>query len=384
MKEAMSEDASRNKTPTVLIVDDNSNNIKVVGLTLRRLNYKILIATNGKDAIEMVEKIRPDLVLLDVMMPGMDGYQTCEVIKSDKKNENIPVLFLTALHEKENIVKGFEAGGVDYITKPFNPEELISRVKTHLELKHTRDKLETAMENLSQLNSLKDKMFSVIGHDLRSPLGSVKMTLEFLSQSASGSCPPEIRESLDLMIKTTEEIFDLLENLLGWGKSQTGNLFIEPERLNLNELIQSVYFLSKGNLNFKSLYFENEVPADLSVFADLNMLKLVFRNLISNAIKFTSGGGRIRVLAQPSDGNVEVAVEDNGVGIPEENLLRLFDPGNHLTTYGTNKESGSGLGLKLVHDVIARNNGDIRVESEEGKGTSFIVTLPAADASVGK
>ena len=136
----------------------------------------------------MVEKTRPDLILLDIMMPGMDGYEACKVIKSRKENENVPVLFLTALDEKKNIVKGFEAGGVDYITKPFNKDELISRVKTHLDLKLTRDKLEKTTAHLSELNTLKDKMFSVIGHDLRSPLGSVKMTLEFLAQSSDGAC----------------------------------------------------------------------------------------------------------------------------------------------------------------------------------------------------
>jgi len=380
----MSENVSGEKKPTILIVDDNPNNIQVIALTLKKNNHKILISTSGEDAIEMVKKIRPDLILLDVMMPGMDGYQTCEAIKSDKKNENIPVLFLTALHEKENIVKGFEAGGVDYITKPFNHEELMSRVRTHLELKQTRDELESAMNDLSQLNSLKDKMFSVIGHDLRSPLGSVKMTLEFLSQSASGSCPQEFKESLELMIKTTDEAFNLLENLLGWGKSQSGNLSIEPESVNLNELLQSVYLLNRANLHFKRIHFKNEVPEDLPVFADENTIKIVFRNLISNAIKFTPEEGSIRVRVLHSNGDVQVAVEDTGVGIPEENLPRLFDPGNHLTTYGTNKESGSGLGLKLVHDFIFRNNGDINVESEEGKGTSFMVTLPAVNASAEK
>ncbi|MBN2635389.1 MAG: response regulator, partial [Prolixibacteraceae bacterium] len=163
-------------TPTVLIVDDNSNNVKIIAITLRELNYKLVIATSGQSAIDMVDKTRPDLVLLDIMMPGMDGYETCEIIKSKKENENLPIIFLTALNDKSNIIRGFEVGGVDYITKPFNKEELISRVKTHLELKFTQDELQKTSDYLYNLNSLKDKMFSVIGHDLRSPLGSVKMT----------------------------------------------------------------------------------------------------------------------------------------------------------------------------------------------------------------
>lgn len=365
------------KTPTILIVDDNANNIKVIAVTLRSQNYKLVIATNGKNAIEMVEKTRPDLVLLDIMMPGMDGYETCEIIKSKKENENIPVLFLTALSEKENIVKGFDAGGVDFITKPFNKDELISRVKTHIDLKLTRDELEDTTKHLAELNSLKDKMFSIIGHDLRSPLGSVKMTLEFLAQSATGSCPEEFKSTLDLMVKTTDEVFNLLENLLGWGKSQSGNLSLEPEEINLYDLVNSVYLLNKGNISLKNIRFIQEIEEEATVFADLNTLKIVLRNLFSNAIKFTPDKGAVKISSKSVDGNkVQITVQDTGVGIPAENLSKLFDSKKHITTYGTNKESGSGLGLKLCSDFINRNKGEIKVESEEGKGSSFMITLP--------
>lgn len=204
------------KTPTVLIVDDNSNNVKIIAITLRPLNYKLVIATSGIGAIEMVEKTRPDIVLLDVMMPGMDGYETCQIIKSKKENENLPIIFLTALNDKINIIKGFEVGGVDYITKPFNKDELISRVNTHIELKFTQDELQKTTNYLSDLNSIKDKMFSVIGHDLRSPLGSVKMTLEYLSQTVTETSGEELKTIVDLLLKTTDEVFNLLENLLGW------------------------------------------------------------------------------------------------------------------------------------------------------------------------
>lgn len=216
-------------SPTILIVDDNSNNVKIIAITLRAFNYKLVIATNGQSAIDMVEKTRPDLVLMDVMMPGMDGYETCERIKAKKGNENIPIIFLTALSEKANIIRGFEAGGVDYITKPFNKEELISRVKTHLELKFTRDELQKNSNYLQSLNAVKDRMFSVIGHDLRSPLGSVKMTLEYLSETIEETSTEELKSTIDLLQKTTDEVFSLLENLLGWAKSQSGNLLISKE-----------------------------------------------------------------------------------------------------------------------------------------------------------
>jgi two-component system, sensor histidine kinase and response regulator len=153
------------KNPTILIVDDNPNNIKVLAIILTPFNYKIVIATDGAGAVEMVDRVRPDLILLDIMMPVMDGYEACRIIKSKKENTNIPVLFLSALDEKESIVEGFEAGGVDYITKPFNKEELFSRIRTHLELKLARDEIEKSNNHLTDLNSMKDKILSVIGHD---------------------------------------------------------------------------------------------------------------------------------------------------------------------------------------------------------------------------
>ncbi len=244
----------KEKSPTVLIVDDNSNNVKIIALALQPLNFKLVIATSGKTAIEMVEKTRPDLILLDVMMPGMDGFETCKIIKSKEENANLPVIFLTALTDKENTLKGFEYGGVDYITKPFNKDELISRVKTHLELKLTRDELETTSKYLYSLNAVKDKLFSVIGHDLRSPLGSVKMYLEYLSETIDELPKDQLQNTFDVLVKTVDEVFSLLENLLGWAKSQSGNLSINKELINLNDLTGRIVLKEASDLN-KGIYF---------------------------------------------------------------------------------------------------------------------------------
>ena len=366
-------------SPTILIVDDNSNNVKIIALTLRAFNYKLVIATNGQSAIDMVEKTRPDLVLMDVMMPGMDGYETCERIKAKKENENIPVIFLTALSEKANIIRGFEVGGVDYITKPFNKEELISRVKTHLELKFTRDELQKNSNYLQSLNAVKDRMFSVIGHDLRSPLGSVKMTLEYLSETVEETSTEELKSTIDLLQKTTDEVFSLLENLLGWAKSQSGNLLITKEPIDLMDLGYKVYLLNKGNLKFKNIDFKLDIQPGTIVSADLNTITAVFRNLLSNAVKFTPDGGTISLLAKEVDNKILIEIKDSGVGIPPENLPKLFDSTKHLTTFGTNRESGSGLGLTLCYDFVKKNDGEIWAESTVGKGTSFFLLLSKAN-----
>jgi two-component system, sensor histidine kinase and response regulator len=365
--------------PTVLVVDDNPKNVQIIALLLRDLKYKIIIAVNGKSAIDLVERARPDIILMDVMMPGMDGFEACQIIKTKPENENIPVIFLTALSEKVNIVKGFDAGGVDYITKPFNKEELISRIKTHLELKFTRDEMQQMTNHLVELNSIKDKMFSVIGHDLRSPLGSIKMTLDFLkSDTAQQYKIEDFRNSVNLLAQTTDEVFGLLENLLGWAKSQSGNLSVVPENVQVSELVNSVYLLHKGNFNHKSITFENNVDKESVVYTDMNMLKAILRNLISNAIKYTPEGGTITIHSKELNDFTHIIVTDNGVGISFEDIPKLFDEKQHLTTYGTNKESGSGLGLILSQSFVKSNNGRLMVESEQGKGSSFIIELPSA------
>ena len=373
----MSADSQTHK-PTVLIVDDNPNNIKVIALILRSLGYNLVVATNGQQAIDMVDRTKPDIILLDIMMPEMDGYDACTIIKAKPECENVPVIFITALSESENLVRAFEVGGVDYITKPFNKDELISRVKTHLELKLTRDRLEKTTRNLQELNALKDKLFSVIGHDLRSPLGSIKFSLEMLSAGAIEPSSQIFNDTLGSLVKSTDEVFSLLENLLGWAKSQSGNLFIQPENFAVKDMVNSIYLLNKGNINIKEIEFQNNIEEETMVFADLNTIKTVVRNLVSNAIKFTPNKGTIAISAEQIDDKLLIKVRDSGVGIEEENIPKLFNSSEHHSTYGTNSEAGSGLGLVLCHDFVIKNDGKIWVESQLGSGTTFFVELPAA------
>ncbi|MBN2635007.1 MAG: hybrid sensor histidine kinase/response regulator [Prolixibacteraceae bacterium] len=366
------------ETPTILVVDDNPDNIKIIALILRSLHYKIVIATSGAQAIEMVEHTHPDLILLDVMMPHLDGFETSRIIKSKPEYENIPIIFITALNDTESLVKGFQAGGVDYITKPFNRDELISRMRTHIDLKQTRDKLESATKHLEQLNTLKDTMFSVIGHDLRSPLSSVKMTLEFLAAMACFD-NHKISESIHLMLKTTDEVFNLLENLLAWAKSQSNNIQINKEKLCTADLVNNLYFLNKGTLEQKRIAFHQEIETGHFLNADLNTLKVVLRNLLSNAIKFTPENGSVTIKALYVEGKSRIIVSDTGIGISETDLPKLLNPSQHHTTYGTNNESGSGLGLLLCKDFMEKNGGVISVESKLGKGTNFILDLPMSE-----
>lgn len=368
------------RDPIILVVDDNPKNLQIIALTLRELKYKLIIADSGQKAIDLSDRYQVDLILLDVMMPGVDGFEVCKVIKSDPKYQGIPIIFLTALSDKTNLVKGFELGAVDYITKPFNKEELVSRIKTHLDLKFARDDLKSLSQNLAEANAVKDKMFSVIGHDLRSPVGSVKMTLELLMSNFDNFDAKKIKEILSSLTRTTDEVFNLLENLLWWARSQNGTLVYLPENIELKSLISGLYYLNKESLSIKSIQFETIIDDDCSVYADLNMLKTVLRNLISNAIKFTNTGGKVSVLASVMNSRTIIKVVDSGIGISEENMKNLFDETKKVLSPGTNNEVGSGLGLILCKNFVQANRGEIGVESIPQKGSVFTINLPAKGA----
>jgi two-component system, sensor histidine kinase and response regulator len=364
------------RNPIILIVDDNPRNLQLIALTLREFDYKLIFADGGQKAIELSDRYQVDMILLDVMMPGIDGFEVCRIIRSNPKNDGIPIIFITALSEKSNLVKGFELGAEDYITKPFNKEELIIRIKTHLDMKFARDDLQRVKNSLSESNTIKDKIFSVIGHDLRSPIGSIKMMLELLLGDIDSFNTQNIKEIISSLSKTTDEVFNLLENLLWWARSQNGNLSNNPESFQLSSLTSSLYFLNKESLSIKKIRFEDKIDQECMVYADMNMLKTVLRNLISNAIKFTPKGGSVTLSATGTGDFIKIMVSDTGVGISVENLSKLFDENQKISFLGTEKESGSGLGLILCKNFVQANNGRICAESIQNHGSTFSIEIP--------
>lgn len=365
--------------PRILIVDDSPLNTKLLKFILDEAGYETLVASNGEEGIVAVEAHRPDLLLLDVMMPDIDGFEVCRRIKKDPANENLPIIFITALDQTEDIVKGFELGGVDYVTKPFNKKVLLVRIKNHIDLLTSRRKVERQAADLSASNRLKSRMFSIIGHDLRSPLGSLKLSLDFINRGLIDPKKEGFRDTVIKLLKSTDEALNLLENLLGWAKSQSDALIVTPEEIPLLETIESVARLVKLNLDNKQIKLTLDIPEEIRVMADMHMVNAIIRNLISNATKFTPSGGAITVKgSETTDGMVRIEVIDTGVGIPPENLDKIFNPNVQTTTEGTDNEGGSGLGLLLCQDFVQKNNGEIGVESKLGEGTTFAFTLPKA------
>ncbi|MDA3912067.1 MAG: hybrid sensor histidine kinase/response regulator [Bacteroidales bacterium] len=353
----------------ILIVDDLPKNIQVVANTLQPAGYNISFAQNGENALDLCYKHDFDLILLDIMMPGMDGIEVCRRLKSDPQFKNLPIIFLTAKNDIESITQAFEAGGVDYVSKPFKGAELSARVKTHLTLKKQK-------ETLQQLNATKDKFFSIIAHDLKSPFTGLLGFAELLIEESDTAKPEELKQYYQLLYKSAKQGFDLLSSLLEWSQTQSSSIKFSPDTYNLCDIIQENINLLSNIIHDKKIRVKCNIDKKLKVNADANMLKTIIRNLISNALKFTNPGGEIQLNATSDLNYTQIEVRDNGIGMDEKTMNKLFRLDENSSRKGTNNETGTGLGLIICKEFIQQHNGEIWVESEMGKGSSFFFSLP--------
>ena len=251
-----------------------------------------------------------------------------------------------------------------------------------LELRISLIELNKSEQKLKELNVTKDKLFSLIGHDLRGPIGGFKSLIELMISDYDLSDTKSLIDILQVIQKTANSTYDLLENLLAWAKSQRNEIVYAPEEIKIQEFASLTIDLFTELTQNKGISIINNVPENTIVFADKNMLMTVLRNLISNAIKFTSNGRQILITTDKKGTEQIITIKDEGTGISPENLLKLFKNTEHLTTYGTNGEKGSGLGLLLCKDFIEKHNGKIWVESELDKGSAFKFTLPIKNAMI--
>lgn len=353
----------------VLVVDDVTKNIQLVASFLKQSGYDINFSTSGKAALNHIKREKFDLILLDIMMPEMDGFEVCEKLKSNPKTKDIPVIFLTAKTDIDSITKAFEVGGIDYITKPFNKAELLARVKTHLELQQQK-------QNLKELNATKDKFFSIIAHDLRSPLNQLLGLSEILQKEIESEKVDDAIKLANLINESAKSGRLLLENLLEWSRSQTGSINFMPEVLDLLKITNEVLELIENNAKQKSIKIQSRIHMDLQAFADDNMIKTILRNLISNSIKFTNRGGTIVLDAKKTEEMVIYSISDNGIGINEDDLEKLFRIEINPKSIGKSKEKGTGLGLILCKEFIEIIGGKIWVESIFEKGSTFSFSIP--------
>jgi CheY-like chemotaxis protein len=364
-------------TPNILIVDDVSANLMILGSILKRKGYRVRPVPNGQHALLAAEKEQPDLILLDIMMPEMDGFEVCRHLKESPKLADIPVIFISALNDPTDIVKALTSGGVDYISKPFHAEEVLARVKTHLQLHLQSIVLKQQSIELKELVATKDKFFSIISHDLRGPIGGFMALTELMADESTELSPEEQKEFIVEISKSSRNVFNLLENLLEWALIQQGNILFKPEHIDLTELVNESTRTLHDSIQKKNIHLDVVLAADLKVFADANMIQSVIRNLVSNAIKFTPVGGEIAISAGFTENkNLVIVVKDSGIGMNHTIKTDLFQLDKKTGRSGTEGEQSTGLGLILCKEFIEKHGGELWVESEEGVGSSFYFTIP--------
>jgi len=507
---------------SILIVDDNSANLELLREILSKEGYFIKLARSGKEALLQISEKSPSLIILDVMMPGMDGFDLCSRIKNNAETKKIPVIFISALEDDESKIKGLQAGAIDFISKPFIHKEVTVRVKNHLEIRNmqieleeinnqlkaeiydrqiaekllnesnekfskvfsvspyvqiitsiedgkiievndaiytiggytrteaigkttfelsfwlnvatrsefikklstegtvlnyeislrrkngeifdalvsgdfitidekkcifsiihdisnrinTEKALEESRKNLMALNTTKDKLFSIIAHDLKSPFNSIMGFSELLKKNIHTLDTGKIEEYLDHIYDSSKKTFILIDNLLIWAKAQAGKIEYKPQPTDIEKIFQEITTETESQGRIKNIsvsYFQSE---KIIIHADINMIKTILRNLIVNAIKFTRPGGKINLFALTRENMAEITVSDNGIGMNPEIAQGLFKSNIHESTTGTANEKGSGLGLQICMEFVERHGGKIWAESEPGLGTEIKFLIP--------
>ncbi|MEI8049657.1 MAG: response regulator [Bacteroidota bacterium] len=357
--------------PTILLVDDVPANLQLLGDILINAAYKVRQVSSGKQAIQVAEKEIPNLILLDIMMPEMDGYEVFRKLKKNPALVDIPVIFISALNDTANIVKALNIGGVDYINKPFQAEEVLARVHTHL-------KLRRQSRELQELIATKDKFFSIIAHDLRGPLGSFMGLTQMLADK-NEAFPEKVRaEMLALLNDNAHNTFKLLENLLQWSQMERGLIDFNPVILDLKHVVAECLKTAADTARAKQIRITTDIQGIPEVFADTNMLQTVIRNLVSNAVKFTPKGGIVTISAIPSVNNtILLSVKDTGIGMNAEMRKKLFLIGANTKRPGTVGELSTGLGLLLCKEFVVKQGGELWVESTINVGSVFYFTIPS-------
>ncbi|MDO9679942.1 MAG: hybrid sensor histidine kinase/response regulator [Bacteroidales bacterium] len=375
----MNEMDFKNSDFTVLIVDDVDANVLLLKLLISKAGYKTISAFNGKDALEIVMEQSPDLILLDIMMPVMDGHQVAKKLKEIPEKAEIPIIFLSALNSTDDIVQGFKLGAADYVSKPFNKDELLTRINHQISLIAAKRTISRQTEELRKTILGRDKLYSVIAHDLRSPIASIRMVMEVLINGITKeSVDPDMYDLLIMANRLTDDSFTLLDNLLKWTKSQTGRLnSVFQDDVEIMNLVTGVVEVLRGVAKLKNIDIELSGSTERIARIDIDMAKTALRNLLSNAIKFSFDGSRIEVKITEEDNRVIIDIKDYGAGINQEKQKLLFKADTHFTSFGTGNEEGSGLGLLLCNEFVNRNGGNLWFVSEEGKGSTFSFDIPA-------
>ena len=371
---------------SILIVDDTSDNLRFLSTTLSKEGYEVLTAINGSVALIGARTALPDLILLDIKMPGMDGYEVCQKLKADAQTQEIPVIFLSILDEAIDKVKAFTVGAVDYITKPFQVEEVLARVKNQLtlrslqkklteqnsQLRHLEAELRLALEKEKELSQLRSEFMSLISHEFRTPLTTILSSDQLLQRYGKRLSDEKQQNHHERIQNAVGYMTQLLDDVLLIGTAEAGKLKFEPTLIDLVAFCRDLVETLQISTTQHKLLFVSD-SEELYAQMDKKLLGHIFTNLLSNAIKFSPKGGIVQFDLVSSSESVIVRIQDNGIGIPAKDLPQLFESFSRASNVDCIQ--GTGLGLTIVKKSVDLHRGQIAVESEEGVGTTFTVTL---------
>lgn len=360
---------------SILIVDDVPTNIQLVASILAPFDYELSFANSGQDALNQIEETSFDLILLDIMMPGMDGLEVGRRLKAHENTRDIPIIFLTAKSDEDSIIDGFEVGAADYVTKPFNPAELVARVQTHLKLKHTQDKLRRRNQELAEAIQMKNRLLSIASHDLKNPLSAVNGFATMLERNKVVQGNQDAADMVQFISRAAQRMMNLITELLDTAAIEMGKMDLKLANCDILQLLRSIINENTILAHKKEQSLNLNGSAEI-IQADGKRLKQVFDNLISNAIKYSPKGAQIQVSLQQTPSHTEIRVQDQGPGFSEADQQKLFGYFQRLSARPTGGEGSTGIGLAIVKQIVELHQGEIRLEKTSDQGSTFLVRLP--------
>ncbi|MDE6451204.1 MAG: HAMP domain-containing histidine kinase [Odoribacter sp.] len=369
---------ANNSKHTLLLVHPSSPETAFILDILREAGFQVVRAAHYQEAMQIANSTSLDLILVDANNYFRHKSKIIQELKKDRSSIRIPILLLAGTPNEKHLSDCLKQEHIDFIMKPYHPGELLIRIQHQLSLQQSERTIRRQNTKLKQTLEARDKLYSIIAHDLRSPISTIKMINSSIESQAYKVKDPGILKLFNMINETTEEAFNLLENLLRWTRNQTGKTKVYATSFQINITIRQIISLFHTIASDKNITIRNQTTETIHVYADKDMVKTILRNLISNAIKFTYPGGQVDISATSLPECVLISIKDNGKGISKENQKRLLKSNEYITTYGTRNEKGSGLGLTLSQDFVRLNKGKFWFSSQEGIGTSFFFTLPKA------
>ena len=366
----------------ILVVDDVPANLSLLAGMLKESGHKVRPVPSGKLAIQAVQHEKPDLILLDINMPEMNGYAVCAHLKADSALKDIPVIFISARDETTDKIKAFAAGGVDYVTKPFQFEEVEARVQTHLKLRQLQTELERqnillqeSCDQLKKLEELQDNLIHMVVHDMRSPLMSITAYLELLEMDAEKKLNGDDLELLKNARSNGAVLVGMITSLLDISRMEQGQMPLDMTKSDMDVLIQSA-LNSLGSLTKKATLIHQKQSPPVMINCDANLITRVIANLAGNAMKFTPEGGKVTVFIKKEGAGAKLCVADTGICIPREYHKKIFEKFGQVEARQQKGMRSTGLGLTFCKLAVEAHGGKIGVKSEADRGNTFWFTLP--------